>query len=97
MQEENKEITEETSPHIEYPKLIARFGIWPVNIGLFFFYNNIVSLLVLIVGVIIMRQTGVTDPLLVSEKLGGLSIISTLLTLGLTILYSRKFYFTSHK
>ncbi|MBU3668428.1 MAG: hypothetical protein FGM57_00505 [Candidatus Taylorbacteria bacterium] len=103
MQEENKQNepefgarNEDLRTHVDYPKLIEKFGVWPVNIGLFFFYNNVVSLVVLIIGMIIMFQTGVTDQRVISEKLGGLSVISSLLTLGLTIIYSRKFYFTRH-
>lgn len=93
MQEENNQ----KSPiNIDYPKLIARFGVWPVNIGLFFFYNNVVSLVILLLGVLIMYQTGVTDQKVISEKLGGLSLISSLVTLGLTIIYSKRFYFTKH-
>jgi hypothetical protein len=83
-----------TRYHIEYPKLIKRFGVWPVNVGLFFFYNNVVSLVVLLVGLLIMHSNGVSDPRLINEKLGGLSVISSLITLGLTIIYSKKFYFT---
>ncbi len=93
MQEENNP---KSPTNIDYPKLIERFGVWPVNIGLFFFYNNIVSLIVLIIGMTIMYQTGVTDQQVISEKLGGLSLISSLVTLGLTIIYSKKFYFTKH-
>ncbi len=79
---------------IHYPRFIDKFGVWPVNIGLFFFYNNIVSLAVLIAGLIIMTSTGVTDQAVITEKLGGLSVISTLITLGLTLIYSRRFYFS---
>jgi hypothetical protein len=93
MQEENNQ---KNPVNIDYPKLIAKFGVWPVNIGLFFFYNNVVSLVVLLLGVLIMYQTGVTDQKVISEKLGGLSLISSLVTLGLTIIYSKKFYFTKH-
>lgn len=93
MQEENNP---KSPVNIDYPKLIAKFGVWPVNIGLFFFYNNVVSLVVLLLGVLIMYQTGVTDQKVISEKLGGLSVISSLVTLGLTIIYSKKFYFTKH-
>ncbi len=83
---------------IQYPKMIRRWGIWPVNIGLFFFYNNIVSIFVIVVALFIMSASGVTDEAIISEKMGGLSVISTLLTLGLTLIYSRRFYFSKmHK
>lgn len=79
--------------HIHYPNAIKKFGLWPVNIGLFFFYSNIVGLIVLLFGLAVMYQTGVTDQQIISQKLGGLSVISSLITLGFTIIYSRKFYF----
>lgn len=82
--------------HIHYPNLIKKFGVWPVNIGLFFFYNNVVSLVVLLVGLVIMYRTGVTDQQVISQKLGGISVISSLITLGLTVIHSRKFYFFKH-
>ncbi len=93
MQDENNKRTDSLS-HIEYPKLIAKFGVWPVNVGLFFFYNNVVSLVVLIIGLVIMHSTGVKDTVVINEKLGGLSVISSLITLGLTLIYSKRFYFT---
>jgi len=82
--------------HVDYPKLIQKFGVWPVNIGLFFFYSNVVGLVVLFIGLAIMYNTGVTDQQIISQKLGGLSVISSLITLGLTIIHSRKFYFFRH-
>ena len=80
--------------NIHFPNLILKLGMWPVNIGLFFFYNNVVSLIVLLIGLIIMSSTGVDDQQIITQKLGGLSVISTVITLGLTLIYSRKFYFT---
>ncbi|HEY1037218.1 MAG TPA: hypothetical protein VGE62_01395 [Candidatus Paceibacterota bacterium] len=97
MQQENRQDDQANGTDkngIHYPDFVSRFGVWPINIGLFFFYNNIVSILVMIVGLVIMSSTGVADQQIISEKLGGLSVISTLITLGLTLIYSRRFYFS---
>lgn len=80
--------------NIHFPNIVMKLGVWPVNIGLFFFYNNVVSLIVLLIGLLIMSSTGVNDQQIITQKLGGLSVISTVITLGLTLIYSRKFYFT---
>ncbi len=93
----NENENEHLNQEIDYPNIIRKLGVWPVNIGLFFFYSNVVSIAVLIFGIIVMHQTGVTDQRIVTEKLGGLSVISTLITLGLTMIYSDKFYFKKHR
>ncbi len=85
-----------TNRTVHFPSFIKRFGVWPINVGLFFFYSNIVSLFVLIIGLTIMSLTGVQEEKIITEKLGGLSVISTIITLGLTLIYSRRFYFSRY-
>ncbi len=93
---ENPEYKPSENKAIHFPGFIKRFGVWPINIGLFFFYSNVVSLFVLIIGLTIMSSTGVKDEAIIVQKLGGLSVISTVITLGLTLIYSRRFYFSKY-
>lgn len=76
---------------ISYPEFVNRLGVWPINIGLFFLYSNVVSVVVIFL-ISLKPDSTILSPEVVAEKVNGISMICIILTLGLTILYKRKFY-----
>jgi len=77
---------------IRYPSYIARLGTWPLNFGLFFLYDTIVNLGLSLLAAAFYTARGITDPNIVVEKTQGLAIIGLLLTLGITLIFTNKFY-----
>jgi hypothetical protein len=77
-----------------FPELLKRLGVWPFNVGLFFLYNNVVTILVVMVTSALLARNAAMSQQLIAEKIQGASFIATLLTLGLTFLYRRTFYIT---
>lgn len=85
--------SQNTSPSkITYPAFIKKTGLWPINISLFLFYSNIVSILAMLFITLTSNSTALSNPAELAEKVNGVSMISAVLTLGLTIIYKRKFY-----
>ncbi len=76
---------------ISYPKFVNRIGVWPINIGLFFLYSNVVSVVAIFL-ISLKPNSTILSPEVVAEKVNGISMICIILTLGLTMLYKRKFY-----
>lgn len=77
---------------IHYPSYIKRLGTWPLNFGLFFLYNTIVNIVLSILAAIIFTSRGVTDTAVVVQKTQGLAVIGIILTLGITLIFQRRFY-----
>ncbi len=80
------------SNHIIYPSFINKTGVWPINISLFLFYSNVVSIIAMMFVAFTTDSSALSDPGNLAEKVNGVSMISAVLTLGLTIIYKRKFY-----